>query len=127
MKTPPLALCAALLLAGVAPRAFAASANVLGMSPTDPVEQQGIANSPAAFTITSDYQSSLIRFDRPTGNAICNHISHGVDAAPPVPLDIAWDGGHATLNPGECLHVDAPSARIAPAAPMSSDEMLQGM
>jgi hypothetical protein len=126
MKTRHRALCTALLLIGIAPQAHAASAVVIGISPWDPIEQQGIANSPAAFTITNDYQSSLVRFHQPAGNRVCNQISDGVDAAPPVPLDVEWQDGRTKLMPGDCVRVDAPSARIAPAARMPSDTVLQG-
>jgi hypothetical protein len=127
MKIPAFALCAATLMPGFAPGASAASATVLGISPGDPIEQQGIANSSAAFTLTSDYQVSLIRFDHASGNMVCNHISRGVDAARPVPLDVKWDGGQAKLMPDNCLRVDSPNARIAPAGHLAPGEMLQGM
>jgi hypothetical protein len=127
MKTSSLALCAIILAFGLAPGAFAASATVSGISPRDAVEQQGIANSPAVFTLTSDYQASLVRFDHASGNRVCNHISHGVDTARPVPLDVKWDGGEARLMPDDCVRVDAPSANIAPAGQLAPDEMLQGM
>jgi hypothetical protein len=126
MKMRRSVLYTALVLIGLAPHANAASAAVIGVSPADPLEQQAIANSTAAFTITNDYQASLIRFDQSGGNAVCNHVSHGVDAATSVPLNVEWEDGRATLKPGDCVRVDSSSARIAPAASLPSYAVLQG-
>jgi hypothetical protein len=126
MRTPSLVLFAALLLNGLAPQAHAASAEVIGVAPSDPIEQKGIASSGAVFTITNDYQASLVRFDQSAANMVCNRVSEGVDAAPPVALDVEWDGGQATLRPGDCARVDAPRARIAPAGHLPSYTLLQG-
>jgi hypothetical protein len=115
------------LLLMLAPQAFGASAVVVGPPSADPIEQAGIMNSARAFTIANDRQASIVRFRRGAGNAICNRVDYwGVNGAAPIPLHVEWNGRAATVMPGRCLRINAPSALVAAAAPMSSDTILQG-
>jgi hypothetical protein len=126
MRVSVLTTCGA-LLTGFAMQALAASAVVVGPQTSDPILWLGTVHSPALFTITNDRQASIIYFHRAQGNAICNRIAFGVHAAPPIPLEVQWNGGGTVLMPGKCQRVDAFSARIAPAVPMGSDTLLRGM
>jgi hypothetical protein len=128
MKTVLPTVSGAALLLMLGPQAIGASAVVVGPPSADPIEQAGIMHSAHALTITTDRQASIIRFHRGARNAISNRADYwSVNRAPPVPLHVEWNGRAATVMPGRCLRINAPAALVAPAAPMQSDTILQGM
>ena len=114
------AIAATLLLAALPVRAQSDPVTLLA-------EQMA---GPGTFFLNNSESRDVVHYSHKRDLEVCvpskPKPSPTLHPAIEIPVKLTWDGGTATVFPGNCFYFDAKEVTVSPGAPLPQDEILTG-